>query len=212
VPPGPCLRRRRARNLDRVGRALIVCGTSGVGKSSVAAQICQLLTRAGASSAFIDVDTLAQFGPAPCRHQQGVSFYDTLKCKNVGSLWPNFRDAGALHLVLAAHVDSLQLRQQYEKAWKAAFLQVALLIASPGRLRQRLIGRQRDPFHPTTHAEDGTVRQEVLERVAGEQVRLQTAGVHDFAVVNDTSPVQAAARVLKLAGWLSVTGSPETGR
>jgi len=198
-----------ARNLDRVCRALIVCGASGVGKSSVAAQICQLLTRAGVSSAFVDVDTLAQFGPAPRRRRQGVSFYDVLKCKNVGSLWPNFRDAGALHLVLAARVDSLQLREQYARALEGCVLQIALLIAPPGRLRQRLTGRQRDPFHPMTHAEDGTVREEVLERVAEEQVRLQAAGVHDFAVVNDASPVQAAARVLELAGWLSVTDSPE---
>ena len=210
--PLPCLRARCARNLDRVCRALIVCGTSGVGKSSVAAQICQLLTHAGAPSAFIDADTLAQFGPAPWRHQQAVSFYDMLKCKNVGSLWPNFRDAGALHLVLAACVDSRQLREQYERALEGCVLQIVLLIAPPDRLRQRLTGRQRDPFHPTTHAEDGTIREEVLERVAQEQARLQTAGVHDFAVVNDTSPVQAAARVLKLAGWLAVTDSPETGR
>jgi ABC-type dipeptide/oligopeptide/nickel transport system ATPase component len=195
-----------------VGRALIVCGTSGAGKSSVAAQICQLLTRAGASSAFIDADTLAQFGPAPWGHQQGVSFYDMLKCKNVGSLWPNFRDAGARHVVLAAHVDSLQLREQYERALEGCVLQMALLIAPPGRLMQHLTGRQRDPFHHVTHAEDGMVRQEVVERLAEEQVRLQTAGVHDFAVVNDASPDQTAVRVLELAGWLSVPDSPETGR
>jgi len=207
----PCLQTRRARKLDLVCRALIVSGTSGAGKSSVAAQICQLLTRAGASSAFIDVDTLAQFGPAPWRSRQGVSFYDMLKCKNVSSLWPNFRDAGARHLVLAAHVDSLQLREQYERALEGCVLQVALLIAPPGRLRQRLTGRQRDPFHPMTHAEDGTVRQDALERVAGEQGRLQAAGSHDFAVVNDASPGQAAVRVLKVAGWLNVTDSPETG-
>jgi len=207
----PCFGTSGARKLDRVCRALIVSGASGAGQSSVAARICQLLTRAGASSAFIDVDTLAQFGPAPWRSRQGVSFYDMLKCKNVSSLWPNFRDAGAGHLVLAAHVDSLQLREQYERALEGCVLQVALLIAPPGRIRQRLTRRQRDPFHPMTHAEDGTVRQEALERVAEEQARLQAAGFHDFAVINDASPGQAAVEVLKLAGWLSVTDSPETG-
>jgi predicted kinase len=195
-----------------VGRALIVCGTSGAGKSSVAAEISRVLAASGASSAFIDVDTLAQFGPPPLRHQQGGSFYDTLKCKNVGSLWLNFRDAGALHLVVAAHLDSLQLRAQYEKALEGCTLQVALLIAPGDLLRERLIARPLEAFHPMTHAKDGTVRREVLERVAAEQARLQTAGVHDFAVANDASPVRAAARVLKLAGWLSTIGSPTAGQ
>lgn len=63
-----------------------------------------------------------------------------------------------------------------------------------------------------TYAEDRAVRQEVFERVAVEQTRLQTAGVHDFAVVNDASPAQAAARILKLAGWLSTDRLPGAGR
>ena len=191
-----------ARNLGRVNHALIVSGTSGVGKSNVAAEIVQVLTATDASTAFIDSDTVAQFGPAPWRRRQGVSFYDTLKCKNVGSLWRNFRDAGALHLVVAAHVDSLQLRAQYERALEGCALQVALLIAPPGLLKERLAGRPRDSFHPMTYAKDGTIRQEVLERVSLEQTRLRAAGVHDFCVVNDGSPAQAAATVLELTGWL----------
>jgi hypothetical protein len=195
-----------------VNRALIVCGTSGVGKSSIAAEISQVLAATGASSAFIDVDTVAQFGPAPWPRQQELPFYDALKCKNVGSLWLNFRDAGALHIVIAAHVDSLQLRTQYERALEGCALQVALLIAPPSLLRERLTGRPPDPFHPMTHTNDGAIRQEVLDRVSAEQARLQAAGVHDFAVVNDASPAQAASSVLELAGWLSTADSPGAPR
>lgn len=137
-----------ARNLVRVNRALIVCGASGAGKSSVAAEISQVLAATGASSAFIDVDTVAQFGPAPRGCREGVSFYDTLKCKNVGSLWLNFHQAGAVHLIVAAHIDSLQVRAQYESALEGCALRVALLIAPLDLLKERLIGRPRDPFHP----------------------------------------------------------------
>jgi hypothetical protein len=195
-----------------VNRALIVCGAGGVGKSSVAAEISQVLAANGAPSAFIDADTVAQFGPAPWHCRQGLSFYDTLKCKNVGSLWLNYHQAGALHLVVAAHVDSLRLRAQYENALQGCAVQVALLIAPLDILKERLTRRPRDPFHPTSHAKDGAIRQRVLERVSAEQTLLQTAGVHDFCVVNDTSPAQAAARVLELAGWLPTDGSPEARR
>jgi predicted kinase len=195
-----------------VNRALIVCGASGVGKSSVAAEISQVLEAAGASSAFIDVDTVAQFGPVPWRRRRGVSFYDTLKCKNVGSLWLNFREAGALHLVVAAHVDSLRLRAQYERALEGCAVQVALLTAPPDLINERLTARPRDPFHPMTYVKDGAIRPEVLEGVSAEQTRLRTAGVHDFCVVNDASPAQTAARVLELAGWRAPDGSPGARR
>jgi broad-specificity NMP kinase len=191
-----------------VNRALIVCGASGVGKSSVAAKISQVLAATGVPSAFIDVDAIAQFGPAPWDRREGVSFHDTLKCKNVGSLWLNFRDAGALNLIVAAHVDSLELREQYQRALEGCALQVALLTAHPDHLKERLTGRPPDPFHPMTYAEDGTVRQEVFERVPAEQTRLQAAEVHDFSVANNTSPAQTAARVLELAGWLNTDHSP----
>jgi hypothetical protein len=129
-----------------------------------------------------------------------VSFHDILKCKNLGSLWLNFREAGALHLVVAAHVGSAELRAQYEKALEGCPLQVALLTAPADLLRERLVGRPRDPFH--WESWDGPIRQEVLEQVAADQVVLQAAGVHDFAVINDTAPAQTAARILELAGWL----------
>jgi len=189
-----------------MSRALIVSGAGGAGKSSVAAEISRVLAVAGASHAFIDADTIAQFGPAPWRSRQGRSFYDALKCKNVGSLWQNFHDAGALHLVVAAHVDSLQMRAQYQRALQGCTVQVALLIAPPDVLKERLTRRPRDAFHPMTYAKDGAIRQEVLERVQAEQTHLHTAAVHDFCVVNDTSPAQAAAKVLELAGWLQTDG------
>jgi hypothetical protein len=195
-----------------MNRALIVSGTGGAGKSSVAAEISRVLAAAGASHAFIDVDTIAQFGPAPWRRRQGGSFYDALKCKNVESLWLNFHEAGALHLVLAAQVDSLQLRARYERALEGCAVQVALLIAPPDLLKERLTGRPRDSFHPMSYSKDGAIRQELLERVPADQARLRTAAVHDFCVVNDASPAQAAARVVELAGWLLTDGSPGAGR
>ncbi len=201
LPYRPVAAAVTARNVVRVNRALIVCGPSGVGKSSVAAEI--LGARAGHATpcASVDVDTVAQFGPAPWRRRGEVSFHDMLKCKNVGSLWRNFRDAGALYLVVAAKVDSLQLRVEYEKALKGCALQVALLTAPPELVRERLLGRPRDLFHPKTYADDGAVRQEVLEGVAAEQARLQAARAHDFSVTNDAAPGDAAARALELAGW-----------
>jgi adenylylsulfate kinase-like enzyme len=96
-----------------VDRGLILSGTAGAGKSTVAAEIAGRLADIGASFASIDADTVAQFGPAPRRDREGLSFYDTLKCRNVPSLWENFREAGARHLVIAASIDSFSLRAHF---------------------------------------------------------------------------------------------------
>ncbi len=120
-----------------MNRTLIVCGASGVGKSSVAAEVSRVLASTGRSVAFIDVDTVAQFGPAPWDRRDEVSFYDTLKCKNVEALWVNFRGLGARHIAIAACVDGLRLRAQYEQALKDCALQVALLVAPPELPRER---------------------------------------------------------------------------
>jgi hypothetical protein len=186
-----------------VSRALIVSGASGVGKSIVAGEISRALAGSGTPCAFVDVDTIAQFGPAPWHRQNGESFHDMLKCRNVGSLWLNFRNAGAICIVVAADVGSLPLRTQYENVLEGCALQVALLTAPPDLLKERLARRQRDPFHSKLYSKDGTIYQEVLERVAADQARLQTAGVHDFDIINDALPAQTSAKVLELAGWLT---------
>ena len=182
-------------------RALILCGASGAGKSSVGSEICRVLAGRGTPCAFVDADTVAQFGPAPRRSQEGASFYDSLKCKNVGSLWLNFRDAGALYLVVAAHIGCVQLRTQYEQVLEDCAVQVALLTAPTDLIRERLAMRPLDPFHWSSYTKDGTVRQRMRERVAADQARLEASRAHDFAVVNDAALAQAATRVLELAGW-----------
>jgi hypothetical protein len=185
-----------------VDRALIISGAAGVGKSSVAAAVGRALSDVGRSVAVVDVDTLAQFGPAPWRRRDGLSFYDELKCKNVGAVWANFRDAGACHLVVAATIDSHRLRGQYVNALEECAVHVALLVAPRRLLIDRLVGRKDDLFHPRAHAPDGAVRQEALAGVHADQERLQAAAVEDFTVANDTSVGEAASAVMRWAGWV----------
>ena len=86
----------------------------------------------------------------------------------------------ARHLVVAAHVGDVQLRAQYEQALEGCALQIALLTAPPDLLRERLVKRPRDQSHWNFYAKDGAIRQEVLERVAADQARLQATRVHDL--------------------------------
>lgn len=187
--------------LADVSDALLISGVSGVGKSIVASAIARLLATDGRVFAVVDVDTLAQFGPAPWKRCDGVGFYDYLKCSNLGMIWDTFRAFGATHLVVAANVDTVEVRAAYERALSAQSMQVALLVAEPATIKSRLLGRPADPFHPNALAEDGTVRAEVLGATEANQARLRAAAVEDFTVVNDGAPIEAAHAVLERAGW-----------
>jgi len=160
-----------------MNRGLIVSGASGAGKSSVAGEISGAW-RAAVRRAPSSMSTRSH---SSGRHPQSVGkgrrSTACSSAKSVGSLWLNLRDAGALHLVVAAQIRSVHLRGQYQKALEDCALQVVLLTAPPDLLRQRLVARPPDPFHSKTYGKDGAVRQEVLEGAASEQGRLQAAEV-----------------------------------
>lgn len=183
-------------------RAVILSGAAGVGKSTVAAALARELADRGEPFGLADLDTLAQFGPAPWRHENGVSFYDALKADNAAAVWHNFRRAGARYLVLAGHVDSHVVVDRYRLSLRPTELKIALLVAPPDILRSRLAGRRGDMFHPKTHLPNGDIRAEALAGVEAEQERLESAAVEDFIVVNNGSADEAARKLLQATGWL----------
>lgn len=193
--------RPASRSVGDVSDGLLISGVSGVGKSIVASAIGRLLATDGKALAVVDVDTLAQFGPAPWKRRDGIGFYDYLKCSNLGMVWENFQACGATHLVVAAIVDKVAVRAAYEQALSARTMQVALLIAEPATIQKRLLGRSSDPFHANTLAEDGTVPADVVGATEANQARLRAAAIEDFTVANDGAPIETAHAVLERAGW-----------
>jgi predicted kinase len=81
---------------DRIPGVLLT-GTVGAGKTSVAVEIGELLQAAGLPYSVIDLDWLCWISPAPDR---GQSVHDVL-VEALGAVWPVHRAAGVQRLILA---------------------------------------------------------------------------------------------------------------
>jgi predicted kinase len=175
----------------------LINGVSGVGKSTVADAIGRVLTSEGLTTAVIDTDALAQFGPPPRRDSRG--FYNELKCVNLAAVWANFRAAGARFAVVSGGIDSIALRESYVRALAGCEVQVVRLVAPIETIRQRLAARDDSAaFEPHTN------------RLAEHLAALDAAAIEDFTVTSDRPVSEVAEDIVQLTGWLGPIGSSTT--
>lgn len=86
---------------ERVIRAVILTGTIGAGKTSVAEEISDVLRERRLRHALLDLDWLAQVYPG----RDDDRYNDRLVFDNLAAIWPNLRDAGAEYLRMARVVE-----------------------------------------------------------------------------------------------------------
>ncbi|MGK5451282.1 hypothetical protein [Streptomyces radiopugnans] len=171
-----------------VPRALLIIGTVGVGKTSVADAVGALLTDAGIPNAVMDLDRLCQSWPAPA----GDPFNFDMLLRNLRCVAGNYLDAGATRLVLAGVAESRADRKRYQDA-VGTDLAVCRLRAHLPTVRQRLAHR---------HGDDHSALRWHLNRSGELDQILDQARVEDFAVDSTGSSVTAtAAAVLRAADW-----------
>lgn len=174
-------------------RALLLTGTAGVGKSTVADALGQVLTARGCVTAVVDTDMLAQFGPPPEPSSGPVSFHDQLKCANLAAVWANFKAAGAQFVVVSAGIDSLTLREAYVRSLAGCEVRLVRLTADDDIVRSRL-----------RHRDAGPRLEQHLRTLDGGR-RTPTA-MEDFTVTNDRAAANVAQEVLVRAGWADRLG------
>ena len=115
---------------------LVITGPVGVGKTSVAAAISELLAEAGTPHAMVDMDCLRWLYPSVERFNVGVGL------QNLAAVWTVYRAAGAGRLVLADVVESRADVAAYEAAVPGAAVQVVRLYATLPTILDRLRGRE----------------------------------------------------------------------
>ena len=169
------------------GEGLLVTGTVGVGKTSVAEAIGDLLTRRGLPHAVIDLDWLRRCWPSPA----GDPFQLAVTLRNLRAVAGTFREAGAERLVLAGVVESPAERDEHEAALGVP-LTVCRLRADPPTVRERLVRR---------HQHDAGGRDWHLARAGELDAVLDRAGVEDCAVDASGTPDVVAAAVLAAVAW-----------
>jgi adenylylsulfate kinase len=117
-------------------RALVVNGTVGVGKTSVAEAIGAVLGLDGVPNAVVDLDWLRRAWPAPIDDR----FNERLALANLASVARNFADVGIDLLVIAGVVETLELRHGIERAMGGSVWSCRLTVDAPEgevRLRRR---------------------------------------------------------------------------
>lgn len=169
--------------------ALLINGTVGVGKTTAAEAVGDLLADAGVSHAVLDLDSLRQSWPAP----PGDRFNFGMLLRNVRSVAANYLDAGATRLVLAGVIEQPDERRRLAEA-VGVELTVCRLRADQAVLRERLNRR---------HDGDPEALRWHLDRCGELDAVLDRSTVDDITVDTTTGSVtDIAASVIKRAGWL----------
>lgn len=120
-------------------RALLVNGTVGVGKTSVAGAIGRRLMSRGLPGLMIDLDGLREAWPSPPDDPFNVQ----LTLRNLVSLSRHGVEAGARYVVLAGVLESRDERARYVEALRMP-LTVCRLRADPAVVSERLVHRHAD--------------------------------------------------------------------
>ena len=168
-----------------MSRALLLNGTVGSGKTSVAAAVGDLLREQEVPHAVVDLDALRQAWPAP----PGDRFNTTILLANLRAVSANVRAAGARSLVLAGVVETAEDRHALTRA-AGVPLTVVRLTAEPEVLRSRLRAR---------HHDDPDGLRWHLDRAGELADLLAAAQIDDHVVDTSAASVPAvAARALSL--------------
>ena len=170
------------------GRALLLGGTTAVGKSTIGWQVFMAAGGPDERCAFVDLRQLGFIGV------DGGTVDHPLQARNLGALWQVFRAHGANRLIVNGPVSRWADVQTYQDAITPTPLTPVRLIADRAALRARVNARLRGEMAPLA----GDL---LIGRPASEAEALSVATVHAQAEVDvgprfptlDTTALEPAA-------------------
>lgn len=180
---------RGADHRSSSSEAVLVTGTVGVGKTTVAVEIGVLLSEADVPYAVLDLDWLAWCRPSP---EAGAgTAYSSLLCENLRSMRVTYESVGIQRFVLAGAVTKLDDLAAVRDALGGMPVKVVLLDAPSSSIIERLA--KRDIASKTIETDDD---------LHAFDERVRSAAVEGFTVQNVGDPRATASRVLAWAKWL----------
>jgi chloramphenicol 3-O-phosphotransferase len=158
---------------------LVLTGPVGVGKTTVAEAISDVLSEHDLAHAVIDQDWLRWCRPCPSHDPFNVA----LGLKNLATVWANYRAAGAERLIIADVVETQSDLAHYRAAVPDAVLTVMRLHATLPTIHARLAGRD---------AGESLVwyRQRAAELI----LLMERNAIGDLAIDTEGKPVSEIAR------------------
>jgi hypothetical protein len=177
---------------DLPTRVIVVNGSIGAGKTSVAECVFDVLAERGARVAEIDADFLCQASPNP----PGAEFGQALMFDNLAAVAPVYRSYGYGIMVIARVVEDPEDRERYATAFAGpagpAEVRIARVTAPEEERKSRIVHRDLDPaWHEWGHARTVELHA-VLEELALDDVVVSNTG---------RSPKETAEELLELLGW-----------
>lgn len=172
---------------------LVITGPVGVGKTTVASAVADLLSNAGRPNGMIDMDALRWVYPSPADDP----FHVALGLRNLAAVAANYRRAGATRLIL---VDILEARAHlagYQEAIPGAAIQVVRLHATPATIAARITRREMSQDSHDWHQGRAVELATLFARERPEDILIDTDG---------KSPAAIAAEILSQTGWHTTEG------
>lgn len=151
-------------------RTVFVIGTVGVGKTTTAAALSDLLAQDGVVHAVIDIDETRRLRPPPV----GDPFQLEVQLANLAAMTANYWAAGA-QIVIAAGV--IESREDLDRCAEAVGgpVTVVRLTAEAGEIGSRLDGRHADdPDGLEWHAHRAVELDRILDAAALAEVLVDT--------------------------------------
>ena len=119
---------------------LLITGTVGVGKTSIADEIYEILKAKDDPVALINIDELGYAVP----HPDNDRFNTKLQLKNLSAMWPNYAELGVRSLIIPCIIENENDVEVFRNAIPSSDIYIirltALLSTIEGRIRGRLMG------------------------------------------------------------------------
>lgn len=168
-------------------QVLVLHGSPGSGKTTLAEAIAERLRQVNLPSALIDLDALSIVHP-----YQGRAFTRA----NLRALWPNYSAVPDVRVVLPLVVVDRDDLRELKEITDPARLLVCELTAPRALLERRVTDREPNEFW----------RSRVLEFVARYHDREDHPAIRDFQVQTNVASVEdAASEVISRCGWSAGT-------
>ncbi len=175
-------------------RVLVLNGTMGAGKTTVAAAIHDLLGERGARTGYIDGDFLCQAQPAPASDV----FNQSLMFDNFAAIAGNFRSRGYGLMVVARVVEDPGERPRWEQTFSSADAGAAevtiVRIVAPEHVRLARIAKR----EPEGHWRDWSSARSIELDAILEELDLDDAVVEN---AGDRDRLDVGTDILETVGW-----------
>lgn len=178
--------------------AILVCGPTGVGKSTTGFTLFSALADGDRTSSFLDLQQLSFLDDVPATTDGQDGHRLTAAC--VADVWQQHRAAGSRALVLTGHVETREDVAHYHAALGDVPLLVCRLRAGREALQERILERTHGRGPVLAGDElvglDADHVQATVERSLTQQQRLNEAEAADVVVDTDTLDADEVAEKL----------------